>query len=266
MSKNSALPWTLFTVTLVGLAAVIYLGHQLVTSETQDADKARQATSDLVARLRTVEAEALEATRKVAALEEEKTNLSTERDSLTQSLAEKDAELARLKSTQDDLQEKLKAEIAKGEVVLSSASGRLQVDLVDKVLFASGDAALSPRGEEVLARIGGVLAKTEDRVIHVSGHTDDSPIKPTLTSTYASNWELSSARAVNVVRFLAEKAHVPPKRLVAAGYGQYQPVATNSNPQGRARNRRIELLLMPVLDAKKVALPRDASQARAERR
>jgi chemotaxis protein MotB len=266
MSRISVLPWTLFGVTLAGLGAVIYLGHQLVTSETQEADKARQATTDLVARLRTVEAEALEASKKVAALEEEKSHLSNERDTLTQSLAEKDAELARLKSTQDDLQEKLKAEIARGEVVLSSASGRLQVDLVDKVLFASGDAALSPHGEEVLARIGGVLANTGDRMIHVSGHTDDSPIKPTLASTFASNWELSAARAVNVVRFLAEKAHVPPKRLVAAGYGQYQPVASNSNPKGRARNRRIELLLMPVLDAKKVSLPRDASEARADKR
>jgi chemotaxis protein MotB len=95
-----------------------------------------------------------------------------------------------------------------------------------------------------------VLAKVEDKAIQVSGHTDDSPPSDRLTGTFPTNWELSTARAVNVVRFLAEKASVPSKRLVAAGYGQFHPLATNANPAGRARNRRIEILLTPALDAK----------------
>ncbi|HLL05839.1 MAG TPA: OmpA family protein, partial [Myxococcaceae bacterium] len=83
--------------------------------------------------------------------------------------------------------------------------------------------------------------------------TDDSPPSQRLAATFPTNWELSVARAVNVVRFLQEKAKVPAKRLVAAGYGDTHPVAGNSTPKGRARNRRIEILLIPDLPAAKPA-------------
>jgi chemotaxis protein MotB len=98
--------------------------------------------------------------------------------------------------------------------------------------------------------VGSILATVEDKQIQVSGHTDDSPIADKLKDTFPTNWELSVSRAVNVVRFLTESAKVPSKRLVAAGYGEFHPIATNANPTGRARNRRIEILLTPSLDAK----------------
>jgi chemotaxis protein MotB len=123
---------------------------------------------------------------------------------------------------------------------------------VDKILFDSGQADLSTRGQEVLGRLGTVLSKIDDKQIQVSGHTDDSPIAdPKLAEKFPSNWELSVARAVNVVRFLTDKGQVPSGRLVAAGYGQFHPIATNANPSGRARNRRIEILLTPTLAAKR---------------
>jgi chemotaxis protein MotB len=121
------------------------------------------------------------------------------------------------------------------------------VDLVDKILFDSGSAELSARGKEVLARMGAVLGKVDDKQVQVSGHTDNVPI----AEKFPSNWELSVTRAVNVVRFLSETAKVPPKRLMAAGFGSHQPVASNGSPAGRARNRRIEILLIPLLQPAK---------------
>jgi chemotaxis protein MotB len=188
---------------------------------------------------------------KLSALEDERTRLSTERDQLSQAVQEKEAELARLKATYEDIEQKLKAEISDGEIRLSQAEGRIQVDLVDKILFDSGEANLSERGAEVLARLGTVLSKVEGRSILVSGHTDDAPPSQRLAATFPTNWELSVARAVNVVRFLGEKASVPPGRLVAAGHSDTKPVASNATPKGRARNRRIEILLIPDLPAGK---------------
>jgi chemotaxis protein MotB len=194
-------------------------------------------------------------------LSTEKEQLSTERDLLSQAVQAKEAELARLKATYTDLEEKMKAEIAEGEIRLSQAEGRIQVDLVDKILFDSGEAKLSERGAEVLTRLGGVLVGVEGRSIQVSGHTDDSPPSQRLAATFPTNWELSVARAVNVVRFLQEKAKVPERRLVAAGYGDTHPVASNASPKGRARNRRIEILLIPELPAAK---PAELTKAKPE--
>jgi chemotaxis protein MotB len=136
----------------------------------------------------------------------------------------------------------MKDEIAKGDIQLTESGGKLRVGLVDKILFDSGEASVSKRGEGVLARLGAVLASIEDRQIQVSGHTDNTPISDKLKQQFPTNWELSVARATNVVRFLQEKAAVPAERLVASGYGEYQPIAKNQTAAGRAKNRRIELL------------------------
>lgn len=258
--RRSRLPW-LITVLVVLLAGVgVWFG--------------RQAFHEIQARAETAESEALKAherakaaeqsqktvEEKLAALDSEKSQLNTqlsqlssERDQLTQAVQEKDAELARIKATYTDLEEKMKAEIADGEIRLSQAEGRIQVDLVDKILFDSGEASLTERGAGVLTRLGAVLVGVEGRTIQVSGHTDDSPPSQRLAATFPTNWELSVARAVNVVRFLQEKASVPARRLVAAGYGETHPVASNATPKGRARNRRIEILLIPELPAAKPA-------------
>jgi len=138
---------------------------------------------------------------------------------------------------------------------VAEAGGKLRVDLVDKVLFDSGEAQISKRGEGVLGRVGAVLAQIDDKQIQVSGHTDNQRvIGEKLLSQFPTNWELSSARAVNVVRFLREKANVPAQRLVASGYADLHPIASNKTPAGRARNRRIEILLTPLLDPKRIAL------------
>lgn len=274
--NGGAKPWLPWVVTAVGVllaGGVGYLGFGAYSAQKTRADEAEKAAAE--ARALTVSTEqarkALEAKlaeqlaakdQKLSALEDERTRLSTEREQLQQAVQEKEAELARLKATYEDIEQKLKAEIADGEIRLSQAEGRIQVDLVDKILFDSGEAALTERGSEVLARLGAVLSKVENRSILVSGHTDDAPPSQRLAATYPTNWELSVARAVNVVRFLGEKAGVPPSRLVAAGHAETKPVASNATPKGRARNRRIEILLIPDLPAGK----QDAAKAAADSR
>jgi chemotaxis protein MotB len=261
------------TVAVVLLAGVAgYFGFGAYSAQKARADEAEKAAAE--ARAQTVSTEqarkALEEKlseqlaakeQKLTALEDERTRLSTEREQLQQAVQEKEAELARLKATYEDIEQKLKAEISEGEIRLSQAEGRIQVDLVDKILFDSGEASLSPRGAEVLARLGTVLSQVENRSILVSGHTDDAPPSQRLAATFPTNWELSVARAVNVVRFLGEKASVPPGRLVAAGHADTKPVASNATPKGRARNRRIEILLIPDLPSGKPGGAKAATDA-----
>ncbi len=260
-SSSSALPWLLFVLTLAGAGGAGYFGYGLWTEEKERAASAVRASEQAGSRMRDAEEAKRTLERKMAAMEAEREDLAAERNALSQEVREKDSELAKLKATYDSLNDRMTSEIKKGEIQLTQTAGRIRVDLVDKILFDSGSAELSPRGAEVLSRIGEVLGKVDDKQIQVSGHTDDSPIvDKQLLEKFPTNWELSAARAVNVVRYLSEKARVPARRLLAAGYGPHQPVASNVNPVGRARNRRIEILLTPLLDSKPV---REATMVRA---
>jgi chemotaxis protein MotB len=258
--RSAVVPW-LITVLVVLLAGVLgWFGQGAYRALQTRADAADAEALKAHERAKTAEQAQKELEAKLAAIDSEKSQLSTqlnqlstERDQLSQVVQEKDAELARLKATYQDLEEKMKAEISDGEIRLSQVEGRIQVDLVDKILFDSGEASLTERGAGVLTRLGAVLVGVEGRSIQVSGHTDDSPPSQRLAATFPTNWELSVARAVNVVRFLQEKANVPAPRLVASGYGETHPVASNATPKGRARNRRIEILLVPELTKAKAA-------------
>ncbi|NMO22152.1 flagellar motor protein MotB [Pyxidicoccus fallax] len=257
---RSWVPWLVTALVVLLAGGVLFLANRGSQQAQALAEQSRQAAEEAANRARDAEAARKQLEEKLAAAEAEraklsteKEQLSTEKEQLSQTVQEQEAELAKLKATYDDLQDKMKAEIANGAIRLSQDAGRIQVDLVDKVLFDSGDASISTRGQEVLTRLGGVLSKVEDKHIQVSGHTDDSPPSQKLQGTFPTNWELSVARAVNVVRFLQEKGGVPARRLVAAGYGEMRPISPNATPQGRARNRRIEVLLMPDLPAQRNA-------------
>jgi len=239
-------PWVVAFLALAGAAAGGYYLHQGRQHARQDATEATQ-------RAQAAEAAKTELASKVEKLESEKAELAKDKDELSKDVQAKTGELEQLKGTYDKLEDKMKDEIAKGDIRLSQSGGRLRVDLVDKILFDSGEAVISKRGEGVLSRVGGVLATMDDKQIQVSGHTDSNPISEKLTTQFPTNWELSVSRAVNVVRFLQEKANVPAKNLIATGYGQYHPIASNKSAAGRARNRRIEILLTPSLDPKAIA-------------
>jgi len=165
---------------------------------------------------------------------------------LAQKVEEKEKELAAQRSTQDELVAGLKGEIADRTVEVERIRDQLRVQMVDEILFDSGEATLKPAGIAVLGKIGAVLAKAADRRIEVQGHTDNVPITGALAKRFATNWELSSARATNVVRFLQEQAKVDPARLSAAAYSEYRPRGPNDTEADRRRNRRIEILLLPL--------------------
>lgn len=262
MARPSRLPWVLFVLALVaGAAAAFFLLRRLDTTRSEAA-AATAGMLDAQEKLGQLRASRAEVEQRLERIESEKADLAALKNELSRNVQAKQEELDKLKGTYDELQEKMKAEIAKGEIRLSQAGGRLKVDMVDKVLFESGEAVVSKRGAEVLSRVGAVLARVQDKQVQVSGHTDDAPISARLTDKFPTNWELSTARATNVVRYLQEKAGVPAQRLVAAGYGPYHPIASNATPSGRARNRRIEILLTPALEPTRAQAASGAAPAK----
>ena len=139
------------------------------------------------------------------------------------------------------LEEQMRADLESKDVTISKLQGKLTVNIVDRVMFDSGEAILRPDGESVLRKIAGILAEHAELKIHVIGHTDNVPIR----HRFLSNWELSTARALAAVHFLTEQAGVAPERVGALGYGEYRPIGDNSTPEGRAQNRRIAVTILP---------------------
>jgi chemotaxis protein MotB len=185
-----------------------------------------------------------------ANLEKQKDSLTKEKDSLTQQISALEAQRAQLQSSEkvsearyDKLLADLNEEVKKGQVQVRQLKGMLTVDVAEQLFFDSGRANLKDTGREVLKKVADSLKSYDDKAIRIVGHTDNVPISGGLQKVFASNWELSAARATTVVRFLQD-AGIPPERLVATGRGEYAPVAPNDSPEGRQKNRRIEITLI----------------------
>jgi chemotaxis protein MotB len=127
-----------------------------------------------------------------------------------------------------------------GTVVLGVEERGLLIRFKDQVLFDSGKAVIRKDGEPIVQSIGEIL-KQNDRAIRVEGHTDNVPMHSLL---YPSNWELSTARAVNVVKYFIEKVGIAPTRLSAAGYSEYHPIADNDTAENRQKNRRVDVVIL----------------------
>lgn len=141
------------------------------------------------------------------------------------------------------LVERFRSMIDSGQLSVVVRNGRMLISLPDAVLFDSGKTAIKPSGLEALDKVAEVLASVADRQFVVAGHTDDVPIK---TARFPSNWELSTARAVEVVHYLVQKG-MRPESLSASGFSQFDPVAPNDTAENKALNRRIEIVLQPNL-------------------
>ncbi|MEK6680721.1 MAG: OmpA family protein [Nitrospirota bacterium] len=176
-------------------------------------------------------------------LMEAKGDLSKEMERLSR---EKEEAISKLRSTYDNLVKNLQKEIKEGEIKITQIKDKLSVNMVEKILFDSGKAEIKPKGKEVLKKVGDILKSVPDKQIRIEGHTDNVPIGPGLQTKYPTNWELSTARATTVARFLQDKADIDPNVLVAAGYSEYRPVAANDTDEGKAQNRRIEIALIPI--------------------
>lgn len=177
----------------------------------------------------------------IAGLRNETAGLSRER---ARAVEEKEKAIAELTKTRDRLTSELKEEIRKGEIAITQLKDRLSLNLVEKILFDSGSALVKKDGKRVLDRVAEILKKVQDKQIRIEGHTDNVPISARIIDKFPSNWELATSRATNVVKYLQEKG-VDPKYLVAAGYSEYRAIAPNDEPEGRAKNRRIEIVMTP---------------------
>jgi chemotaxis protein MotB len=179
--------------------------------------------------------------------EEEIRRLAAQKEEEIRRLAtQKDEEIQRLRGTYDSMVKSLEGEIAKGEIKVKQIQDRLSVQMVDKILFDSGKTEIKPQGREILAKVATVLASVKDKHIRIEGYTDSQPITGALQKQFPSNWELSAHRATTVVRFLQDKGSLDGKVLSAVGYGPFRPIADNETPEGRAENRRIEIVLTPL--------------------
>jgi chemotaxis protein MotB len=180
-------------------------------------------------------------------------SLVKEKGQLTQAMADQAARLEELRkqkaaaearaATFRNLVAKLHSMIDSGQLKVVLRNGRMIIALPNDILFDSGSTALKPAGKAALGNVAAVLANVPDRDFLVAGHTDNVPIK---TELFPSNWELSTRRAVEVVHLLVADG-MSPKTVAAAGYGEFDPVATNDTPEHRAQNRRIEIVLQPNL-------------------
>jgi len=183
-----------------------------------------------------------------ASLEQERQRLKAEeadKARLEQERAAKEEEIKRLTKTQEELSRSLKDEIAKGNITIQQVRDRLTINMVDRVLFDSGQAQIKPAGVKVLKQVGDVLTKVTDKQIRIEGHTDNVPISVKLQDRFKTNWELSTARATTVVRFLIDQGGVDRQYLSAVGYAETHPIASNDTDEGRSSNRRIEIVLYP---------------------
>jgi len=181
--------------------------------------------------------------------------LSTDLGKNKETLAQREARLRQLEAIlqrQDSLLQRLNNSVKNAllgfspeELTVEMRDGKVYVSLSDKLLFKSGEANVEAQGKEALQKLAEVLKKNNDVSIAIEGHTDNVPIK---TARYKDNWDLSAARSTNVVRLLTDEYGMDPKRLTAAGRGEYSPIADNSTPEGKAKNRRTDIVLSPKLE------------------
>jgi chemotaxis protein MotB len=194
------------------------------------------------ARIKTLEDELVAKNNQIAGLTAQVTQMSQEKEAV---IAEKERAIAGVKTTYDSLLSELKQEIKQGEVQITQLKDKLTVNMVEKILFDSGSAVIKKNGTKVLDRVAEILKGLSGQQIKVEGHTDNVPIGPGLAERFPTNWELSTARATTVVRYLQGRG-VSPTVLSAEGYADYRPVSPNTSDEGKAKNRRIEIVLIPL--------------------
>ncbi|WP_214762467.1 flagellar motor protein MotB [Exiguobacterium sp. s146] len=154
-------------------------------------------------------------------------------------------ELAKLDELKEEVNQYIEKNGLENEIEATINSSGLVLTIQDRALFSMGEATLDPDAQAVARSISGILEQAGNREIVVSGHTDNIPIN---TARFPSNWELSSARATAFMRGLLTNDALNPGQFTLASYGEYQPIATNDTEAGRSKNRRVEVLIKPLVD------------------
>ncbi len=263
---------TLFFIGLVILSSCV-VGKKKFTSELTARQDCEAKNKILTERTASLEHDTTEYGIKYRSLENAKNYLeqvsSSEKEHLSSELNEKGKQLSakeqllldrekKLKEMQDLMAKKdaavnaLRTKVAEAmmgfksdDLTVQMKNGKVYVSMQEKLLFKSGSAKVDPKGIEALQKLADVLQKNLDIDIMIEGHTDNIPLK---REKYKDNWDLSAARALYIVRILTEGNGIDPKRITAAGRSQFMPIASNETPEGRAKNRRTEIILSPKLD------------------
>ena len=229
--------------------------HQKVVDELTatraELDATRKRRDQLEADKKRLEKELEAARGEMTAAEREKAKRIEE---LLGKIGNAEEELEKLRERQEiankrlaafrELQKRLRNLVDTGKLTVSFRNGQMVLNLPSGVLFPSGKADLSKTGKAALDEILQVLGDFKDRRFLVAGHTDNVPIR---RRRFPSNWHLSTARAVSVVTYMIENGGFDPNKIGAAGYGEFSPVASNDTDEGKAQNRRIEIILVPDL-------------------
>ena len=181
---------------------------------------------------------------------EQQSQLSQSKETLQQQqerLQHLQALLAQQKAQSDELKNKM-SEALKGfnsnDLSVYQKNGKVYVRLSENLLFPSGSAVVNPNGIDALSKLAAVLNLNADVAVDIEGHTDSIPIR----GRFKDNWDLSTARANAIVRVLVDNYKVDPVRVIASGHSYYDPIESNSTPDGRSKNRRTEIILSPKLD------------------
>ena len=194
----------------------------------------------------------LEAKQKALAAEQDRLNKlkkdleasSTRLAELEKMMADKDAAMKKLKET---LSKSLKAFEGKG-LTVTERDGKVYVSMENKLLFESGSWTVGSEGKKAVDLVGKVLGDNPDISVLIEGHTDNDKITGTIGGGVENNWDLSTKRATAIVNILSANAKVKKENLTAAGRGEYAPLMSNETAEGKAKNRRIEIILTPKLD------------------
>jgi len=229
------------------------LSAQTVSANTQgELDRTTASLNKALASQKEMEAKANDLEQRLQAekatvtrLQQGGEALAAEKERLEKERAAKEAEIERLTRTQQELSKSLQAEIERGDITIKQVRDRLTINMVEKVLFNSGQAQVKPAGLKILTQVSDVLKNVTDKQIRIEGHTDNVPIGVKIRDKFPTNWELSTARATNVVRFFIERGGVNRESLEAVGFADTRPVASNDTEAGRTENRRIEIVLYP---------------------
>lgn len=215
-------------------------------------DQRKNLAIEINEKNKTLQVKELELNSALARAEEERARLQQLRKELektSQRVKDLEAELTKKERAVRELKEAIAKALAgfeKLDIKVEYRNGKVYVSLPEKLLFASGSIVVDPKGREAIIEIGKALNKQPDVQMAIEGHTDNVPMKG--SEAIKDNWDLSVLRATSIARLMIADANVDPKRIQAVGRGDTQPVAGNDTAEGRAKNRRTEIILTPQLD------------------
>jgi chemotaxis protein MotB len=265
---SACVPTSKFNASQMALSSARYDSAQLANKVKDLQSQLAQLAADRQHQIDSLSQQMDNQRQQIAALTQQGNDLKQKNTDLTADAASRQALLS--KSKQDllnqqvklehlqelmDRQKKAIEEIKKkmsdalvgfksSELSVAIKNGKVYVSLQENLLFPSGSAVVNPKGKEALGKLAAVLNQNPDITVDIEGHTDSIPIH----GKYQDNWDLSLARSASIVRILTTDYKVDPMRVIASGHSQYDPVQPNSSSEGRALNRRTDIILSPKLD------------------